>query len=169
MVYFMNRYIYTFFILHYIGGLYFDSLCGCCCRCCRKNSGNDSGFKSSNLDHENEKLLIKDINQDTAEKKTPKKIDDNLKNSDISKLKSEQLPLYDNQENFTYPNVNNLMPGTKKIYRSIINDFPAPPLIGLKNVGATCYMNATLQCLSQIKKLTDYFKYHDYVNQLVSK
>jgi hypothetical protein len=59
--------------------------------------------------------------------------------------------------------------GQIKIYRSIINDFPAPPLIGLKNVGATCYMNATLQCLSQIKKLTDYFKYHDYVNQVITK
>ena len=30
-------------------------------------------------------------------------------------------------------------------------------------------MNATLQCLSQIKQLTDYFKYHDYVNVVISK
>ena len=36
-------------------------------------------------------------------------------------------------------------------------------------MGATCYMNATLQCLSQITKLTDYFKYHDYVNQVISQ
>jgi len=32
------------------------------------------------------------------------------------------------------------------------------PLIGLKNIGATCYINATLQCFSQIYHLADYFK-----------
>ena len=30
-------------------------------------------------------------------------------------------------------------------------------LIGLDNIGATCYMNATLQCLSNTEKLTNYF------------
>ena len=38
-----------------------------------------------------------------------------------------------------------------------------PPLIGLKNVGATCYMNATLQCLSQIQNLVLYFKNNQHV------
>ena len=32
-----------------------------------------------------------------------------------------------------------------------------PILVGLNNIGATCYMNATLQCLSNSKKLTEYF------------
>ena len=38
-----------------------------------------------------------------------------------------------------------------------IDSYELPPLIGLENVGATCYMNATLQCFSNIKLLTDYF------------
>ena len=32
-----------------------------------------------------------------------------------------------------------------------------PILIGLNNIGATCYMNSTLQCLSNTEELTDYF------------
>ena len=31
------------------------------------------------------------------------------------------------------------------------------PQIGLNNIGATCYMNATIQCLSHTVKLTNYF------------
>ena len=42
---------------------------------------------------------------------------------------------------------------------------------GLDNIGATCYMNATLQCLSNTKKLRDYFlnKYNSTPNQLMGK
>ena len=36
--------------------------------------------------------------------------------------------------------------------------FEVAPRIGLQNVGATCYMNATLQCLCQIEKLVDNFR-----------
>ena len=32
-----------------------------------------------------------------------------------------------------------------------------PTLVGLNNIGATCFMNATLQCLSQTEALTNYF------------
>ena len=38
-----------------------------------------------------------------------------------------------------------------------ISRFTKPPLIGLANIGATCYMNATLQCFSNIEELTNYF------------
>ena len=37
------------------------------------------------------------------------------------------------------------------------NLIESPILVGLNNIGATCYMNATLQCLSNTKKLTKYF------------
>ena len=79
----------------------------------------------------------------------------------------QNAPFNQNQQilnPFSSPN-----PQRPKIIKSITTEFTKPPLIGLKNVGATCYMNATLQCLSQIKQLTDYFKYHDYVNVVISK
>ena len=39
--------------------------------------------------------------------------------------------------------------------------FNSKPLIGLENIGATCYMNATLQCLCNIDMFVNYFKYNE--------
>ena len=47
--------------------------------------------------------------------------------------------------------------------------FNKPPLIGLKNVGATCYMNATLQCLTQIQELVINFKNNQQVYNAMAK
>jgi hypothetical protein len=46
---------------------------------------------------------------------------------------------------------------------SIRQYFTYPPLIGLENIGATCYMNATLQCFCSIEKFVDYFKYNKHL------
>ena len=45
-----------------------------------------------------------------------------------------------------------------------------PILIGLNNIGATCYMNASLQCLSNTKRLTKYFlnDYKEDSNKIMS-
>ena len=43
------------------------------------------------------------------------------------------------------------------------------PMIGLGNIGATCYMNATLQCLSHTIKLSNYFLNGKYENFIKSK
>ena len=100
----------------------------------------------------------------------------------ISKMK--QIKLEDYLKNFKF--VNNVSPIVRKGYIEIgiiINlsktvppppssgstrkNFPSKPLIGLENIGATCYMNATLQCLCIIEKFVDYFKYSDELYEIV--
>ena len=77
-----------------------------------------------------------------------------FKNSNMEKLKDLEGNIIGNIYNLVCP--------------------PVPPAqtnlpIGLKNVGATCYMNATLQCLSQINKLVDYFLKDPFVNKTIEK
>jgi hypothetical protein len=45
------------------------------------------------------------------------------------------------------------------MYPYINTNYPYPHLIGLDNIGATCYMNATLQCFCNILPFVNYFKY----------
>ena len=45
----------------------------------------------------------------------------------------------------------------KKSGKDILVLYSRPILIGLNNIGATCFMNSTLQCLSQTKQLTNFF------------
>ena len=50
-----------------------------------------------------------------------------------------------------------------------IDSYKNPTLIGLNNIGATCFMNATLQCLSQTKNLTNYFLKKDNQKKIYEK
>ena len=50
-----------------------------------------------------------------------------------------------------------------------LEDFSSKPPVGLDNIGATCYMNATLECLINIKRFVDYFKYNKKLKEIVTK
>ena len=43
--------------------------------------------------------------------------------------------------------------------KELIKKSPTPGIIGLKNIGATCYMNATIQCFSNIFRFRDNLLY----------
>ena len=53
------------------------------------------------------------------------------------------------------------------VITDITKDFLRKPLIGFENIGATCYMNATLQCLCNIKKFAEFFKYSKHLKKIV--
>jgi len=45
--------------------------------------------------------------------------------------------------------------------------YTKPTLIGLNNIGATCFMNSTLQCLSQTEDFTNYFLSNKNENRII--
>jgi len=53
-------------------------------------------------------------------------------------------------------------------YQNLLNEDKKPK--GLSNIGATCYMNATLQCFYHVKKLTEYLiKKNYYIDNISIK
>ena len=67
-----------------------------------------------------------------------------------------------------FNNINNLNEFNIHNFNSIKQCFSLPPLIGLSNIGGTSYMNASLQCFSQIEELTNYFKFNPEINQIIN-
>ena len=73
--------------------------------------------------------------------------------------------LFNNNNNLINNNSNNLINNNNNNNKNLkkfkppkpISLYSKPTLIGLQNIGATCFMNATLQCLSQTEDLTNYF------------
>ena len=49
------------------------------------------------------------------------------------------------------------LPSNLKSESLPLESYKVPILIGLNNIGAACFMNSTLQCLSQTKDLTNFF------------
>ena len=60
-----------------------------------------------------------------------------------------------NYSNLIYTQTNEPDPQLPQVVNGRIKLFPNEPSLGLQNVGATCYMNATLECLIHIKELSE--------------
>ena len=81
----------------------------------------------------------------------------------ITKTTKTQMKKFNMNNDYEY----NLDDDIKIPY--IKNNFTKPPKIGLQNIGATCYMNATLQCFCHIEEFVNYFKYNSQIKQIVKK
>ena len=85
----------------------------------------------------------------------------------IQKEKEEQLRIQ--KELLLKEQQENEFKKKKEFENKIIitcKSFKKPPLIGLENIGSTCYMNATLQCFSQTELLTNYFLNENNTNKI---
>ena len=137
---------------------YFTVLCCNCCPSCKGNSTTSSSSRQegySNVPDDPEVNTHcggnnnKNIHSVTTNKK-------NIYPTEVQDTNINDTNHYDIKTNIT----------------SIEQEFNQPPLIGLKNVGATCYMNATLQCFLNLKKFINYFKYkvnYDLIKNIKSK
>jgi len=97
---------------------------------------------------------LRDLNKQILEK------ENNLNKREIEILRKEKelkenKNLSQNNNNIvTKDNIKMPIPPPEP---SPISFYKKPTLIGLNNIGATCFMNSTLQCLSQTPDLTNYF------------
>ena len=105
---------------------------------------------------EDKENLIENENKKIKEEREKLKIDieDNKRikqENEMLKQKNYQLDIEIKNKFSKLPP----LPPPKEI--DPLNLYDRPTLIGLNNIGATCFMNSTLQCLSQTKALTNYF------------
>jgi len=82
---------------------------------------------------------------------------------------SEQKIKNEEQNNNVRKNNEHINGLNKNEKDSLKNHFEFPPLIGLQNIGATCYMNATLQCFCHIDKFVINFKYNKHIADIANK
>ena len=55
------------------------------------------------------------------------------------------------------------------IKTNLIKTYSEPTLIGLNNIGAICFINSSLQCLSQTEELTNYFLDQKHKDEIINK
>ena len=126
-----------------------DACCEDCCNDCFKKENEDINAE------ENESNKGEESYEEKSKKKSNNSPQNNFfmgnnnqDNNQYNNLNNNLLPQNNFQNNFQY-NFQNNAPQN--------NRFITGKTLGLQNVGATCYMNATLQCLFHIKELSLYF------------
>jgi len=120
--------------------------------------------KENFIDKENKEIELK-------KKQFEKEIEKNKiiiqKNNELSK-KNEELEKEIKKKMEKLNELENKMKKNEEILPKIPIMPDKPILIGLNNIGATCFMNSTLQCLSQTKELTKYFLNANNENRIIN-
>ena len=124
-------------------------------KCIKVGNNSEKGKNLINIENLNEDVSIKndkefqnDIYNENMQSNTIKK-EYNISHT----IKDEEIKTKDSEIKNKDIAINELNPHEKKP----LNFYEKPTLIGLKKIEPNSYMNASLQCLSQIEDLTNYF------------
>ena len=100
---------------------------------------------------------------------------DLLMNENVGYLENVELKYDHNDKIYCKIRNNNLFKKyflkeeKKDISSSHLKNISKERFIGLENIGATCYMNATIQCLVNINELTNYLLIEDIFNKILNE
>ena len=156
-----SAYFKSFITIFFIS--IFNININCCCSCKKKqNASSSSEIQLIDKQKNNMPNIKNEIQNKHIEKLNinNEKIIDNTDKNNLNKSNNNDVK----NENF-----NNKYNSQQLISHRLGEKFPWPPRVGLDNIGATCYMNATLQCLCQIEEFASYFKYDKHVNEVIDK
>ena len=125
-----------------------------------KSLKDSTNSKNQELDKKKKEIEEKENNLKKQENVLKEK-ENNIKLRETQlNQKYEKFELEKKKHKEEYDKLNNKLIEREKAIEAKeieITESKKPILIGLNNIGATCYMNATLQCLSNTKKLTEFF------------
>ncbi len=128
-------------------------------------------YKNKLVNQENLYLeKIKSLEETINEMKTNKQNNNEFITKEYEKLKQKNQILNMTNEQLQ-KELNSLNVFKEKYEQEQQNNpmirYKVPTLIGLNNIGATCFMNSTLECLSQTKDLTNYFLNKNNFNKII--
>ena len=111
----------------------------------------------------NKNIHINDINNNINNSNKNININNNINNKKINNLpNNNNINVKNDMNNNLNYKIKNLSNEKLKNYNLNIPYF----VVGLENIGSTCYMNAILQCLSHCEELTNYFLRQTTINLL---
>ena len=92
-------------------------------------------------------------------------------NENITINKNNLDKANENSNYYTNPTITDkkkIIINKNNMKKGAIISYKKPTLIGLNNIGATSFINATLQCLSQTEALTNYFLNKKNKNKIIN-
>ena len=138
----------------------------------KENELNQLSYNYENLLKEKDKLKkqLQEIsnNNNNVQKINNIMNNNNFNNNIFPNNPSNNININNNNMNFGKNNNVKIKLNPKKNAIQPIEKYKKPTLIGLQNIGATCFMNATLQCLSQTKRLTNYFLNEEHLPIIIN-
>ena len=117
----------------------------------------DNPLKSENANNNISFMLGNINNLNTNNLNTNVNVVNNTNNLNTNNLNTNNLNTNNLNTNVNVVNNTNNLNTNVNVVNNINKIGNIFPLVGLKNIGSTCYMNATLQCLLHVNELITYF------------